>query len=123
MNTSKADNRRSNLVPEENNPPAGYASFTFYGIHTHKFIDWTNKTAKGPAALLPEGKAEAALQCEIEVPSGLWAAVRGGRCLPGHRNAYFQCDPMYNMTIGEHDAKIASVPLMFSISFCIYHLH
>lgn len=76
MNTSKADNRRSNLVPEENNPPAGYANFTFYGIHTHKFIDWTNKTAKGPAALLPEGQAEAALPSEIEVPSGKGALDR-----------------------------------------------
>ena len=47
-----------------------------------------------------------------------WAAVGVSR-LRGHRSAYFQCDPIYNMTIGEHDAKIASAPLMFSISFCI----
>ena len=76
MNTSKADSRRNSLVLEEKNPPPGYANFTFYGIHTHKFIDWTNKTTKGPAALLPEGQAEAALQCEIGVPSGNGALDR-----------------------------------------------
>jgi hypothetical protein len=36
-----------------------------------------------------------------------WAAVGVSR-LRGRRSAYFQCDPIYNMTIGEHDAKIAS---------------
>ena len=33
--------------------------------------------------------------------------------------AYFQCDPIYNTTIGEHDAKIASASFMYPLSFCI----
>ena len=60
MNASKADNRRSSLVLEENKPFPGYANFTFYGIHTHKFIDWTNKTTKGPVEFLSKGQAEPA---------------------------------------------------------------
>ena len=73
MNSLKAESSRSSLVHEENNPAPGYANFTFYGIHTHKFIDWANKTTKGPVGLLPNEQAEAALQCEIEVQSGAGA--------------------------------------------------
>jgi len=65
MNSLKAETGRSSLVLEENNPAPGYANFTFYGIHTFKFIDRANETTDSPVANLSKVQAEAALQFEI----------------------------------------------------------
>ncbi len=67
MSTLKAETARSSLVLEENNPAPTYSKFTFYGIHTFRFIDRANETTDSPLTDLSELRAEAAPQFEIQV--------------------------------------------------------
>ena len=72
MNSLKAESSRSSLVHEENNPAPGYANFTFYGIHTHKFIDWAKTTTKVPRRFFPKERQKPLCNAKLKDLYDFW---------------------------------------------------